>query len=343
MLQKGFRDHFAANLAFDADGDGVPESLAKLNMLRDAVLAKCDARDGISDGVIDDPTNCDFKPEVDLAARMCPGEVNADTCFTKAQIQTIKDFYRGPYDSKGVSILKGLALGSEPGWASSAIPHAGNKLTPGYMGSSGDHLNYLFYETDPGVPPAKLTDIYQQVDKKANPPEWAWWEFNIDDVTAGKGNLMGSITEAKDPDLTRFLLKKGGKLILYHGWRDPSSHPEPTVDYYKGVVAATFKGDVNAARSKTRLFMAPGMDHCGGGAGPNEWDKLTPLAEWVEKGKAPDYLVAVHRADSRGGAAGGAVDNERKICPYPQHAVYSGPAGGQNDRANWVERNFACK
>ncbi|MBI2822131.1 MAG: tannase/feruloyl esterase family alpha/beta hydrolase [Acidobacteria bacterium] len=336
MLQKVFRDRFAANLAFDTDGDGVPDSLTKLNLLSDAVLAQCDANDGIRDGVIDDPTACDFKPAVDLAGKMCPADANADNCFTRAQIRTIEDFYRGSYDSRGVSILKGHAFGSEPGWASSTLPHAGNKLSPGFLSVSGDHLNFLFYETDPGVPPANLSDITQTLDKKANPPEWGWWEFNIDDLTAGKGRLMMSITDATDPDLTRFLTKKGGKLILYHGWRDPSSHPEPTLDYYKAVVAATFKGDAGAAREKTRLFMAPGMDHCGGGPGPNTWDKLAALVEWVEKGTAPDYVVATH-------STGGRVDNERKICAYPQRAVYTGPAGGEDDRANWVAGNFTCR
>lgn len=342
LLQKEFRDHFAANLAFDTNKDGVPDSLTKLNMLKDAVLAKCDGKDGIADGVIDDPLACDFKPETDLAGKMCQGDVNADNCYTKANIQLIKDFYRGPYDSKGTQILKGYAAGSEPGWASSIIPHAGNNLMPGGLGTSGDQFNYIFYENDPGVPPKDLTDIYQTLDKKSIPPEWGWWEFNVDDITSGKGNLMISIMDAKDPDLTRFLNKKGGKLLLYHGWRDPSSHPEPTVDYYKAVVATTFKGDLNAARAKTRLFMIPGMDHCGGGPGPNEWDKLSALVEWVENGKAPDYLVAVHRSDARGGPAS-PVDNERKICAYPQRAVYSGPAGGEKDRANWVEKNFTCR
>ena len=93
-----------------------------------------------------------------------------------------------------------------------------------------------------------------------------------------------------------------------------------------------------------RLFMVPGMFHCTGGVGVSAVDALTPLVEWVEKGKAPDHLVAVHRSDRRADAGSNLpVDNERKLCPYPQHAVYTGPAGGQNNRANWVERNFTCK
>jgi hypothetical protein len=89
--------------------------------------------------------------------------------------------------------------------------------------------------------------------------------------------------------------------------------------------------------------MAPGMGHCLGGPGLNEWDKAAPLAEWVENGKAPDHEVAVHRGDSQTPPADAMVDNESKLCTYPQRAVYTGPACGQNDRRNWVASNFACK
>ena len=336
VLQRLFRDKFVGNLAFDTNGDGIPDSLTKLTMLNNAVLAKCDANDGIRDGVIDDPLRCHFDPAVDLAGKMCPGNGNADNCFTPVQIQTIKDIYAGPRDSKGVQVYKGRALGSESGWMNTIIPYAGNKLFPGSLGTAGDHLNYLFYETDPGVPPPDPTNLSSVPNKKKNPPEWAWWEFNIDDVTAGKGNFMMEITDAKDPDLRPFLTQKGGKLILYHGWGDPQVPPEPTLDYYKDVVTAAFKGDLKPARDRARLFMIPGMDHCRGGPGPNSWDKLAPLVDWVEKGTAPDFLVATH-------STSGTVDNERKICPYPQHAVYTGPAGGQNNRANWVQGNFTCR
>ena len=147
---------------------------------------------------------------------------------------------------------------------------------------------------------------------------------------------MASITNATDPNLTRFLIKHSGKLILYHGWGDGASHPEPTLDYYRDVIRVTFGSDLDTARDNTRLFMAPGMGHCGGGPGPNAWDKLVPLVEWVENGNAPDFVVATHSADR-------VVDNERPICAYPERASYVGPAGGENDSANWVQGNFACR
>ncbi len=335
-LQMLFRDNFAGNLAFDTNGDGSFDSLKKVNILKDAVLAKCDAIDGVRDGVIDDPLQCDFDPMRDLAGRMCPGDVNAEDCFTTAQLKTIQDIYAGPRDSKGVQVYKGRALGSEFGWPNWIVPHAGNSLLPSILRILGDYMNYSFYENDPGVPPPNLTDLSRKLDRTKRPPEYAWWEFNIDDMTSGQGNFMAAIVDAKDPDLSRFLIDKGGKLILYHGWGDSGPSPEPTLDYFKDVVSTTFRGDLNAARDRIRLFMFPGMAHCRRGPGPDTWDRLAALEDWVENDKAPDFVVATHSTD-------GKVDNERPICAYPQRAVYTGPAGGQNNPANWVQANFTCR
>ena len=335
LLQRVFRDDYAGNLAFDADGDGKPESLRKLEILADAVLARCDANDGIEDGVLDEPLMCDFEPKRDLAPHVCANDVDADACFTTAQLRTIEDFYRGPYDSHGTSILKGRAFGAERGWTE-YLPHAGNQMFPEHLYNSRDHAAFLFYENDPGVPVPRANDLSYEPDKTATPPEWAWWEFDIDDLTAGKADLMKSLMNATDPDLERFLLRRNGKLMLWHGWNDAGAPPAPTQDYYDEVVATTFDGDGAAARERARLFMFPGMGHCGGGPGPNTWDPLAPLVEWVENGTAPDSVVAHHSTDGR-------VDNERRVCAYPQVARYSGPAGGENDPANWVEGNFSCR
>ena len=343
-LQRMFLGNFAGNLAFDIKHDGSYASLTKFHLLQSAVLAKCDGNDGIHDGVIDDPLSCDFNPIVDLEGKMCARDVNGDDCFTRLQVHTIKDLYDGARDSKGVRVLKGRSLGSESHWPATFIPHAGNSLTPSRFGVSEDHVNYFFYEKDPGVSMPNRTDLAATPDRKGALPEFAWWEFNIDDLTAGKADFMKTITDATDPDLTRFLLRKNGKLIIYHGWADAGGAlPEVTLDYYKDVMTTTFKGDTNAARTRARLFLAPGMEHCGGGPGPNEWDKLAPLVDWVEQGKAPDYVVAIHRSAGRNDGSAGEATNERKICAYPQRAVYTGPAGRQDNPANWTQSNFTCR
>jgi Tannase and feruloyl esterase len=333
--QRVFADTLAGSLPYDKDGDGIPESLTKVEMLRDAVLAKCDASDGITDRVIDDPPSCQFDPIVDLKRHMCRAGTDGDDCFTPRQIQTLQEIYRGPHDSKGVRIFKGMDRGSEYAWQRTIFPHRGNGMVPSKLVYGVDHVNFLFYERSPGVPPPNAFDPRQPVDKRAKPPEFGWWEFNVDDVTAGKGSAMMAITDATDPDLSRFLVRKNGKLILFHGWADPEGPAEPTVDYYRQVVNTTFRG-ADSARNHVRLFMFPGMGHCEGGPGCDEFDLLEALVAWVENGTAPDYVVARHRTN-------GVVDNQRRVCAWPQRAVYAGPPNGQNDRRNWVEGNFVCR
>jgi hypothetical protein len=336
MAQRVFADNLAGNLAFDKDGDGIPESLTKLEILRHAVLEQCDANDGITDGVIDDPPGCRFDPAVDLKTRMCRGGVDGDDCFTLRQIQTIQDIYRGPHDSQGIRIYKGMDRGSEYDWDRTMFPHRGNGMVPAKLVYGVDHVNFLFYDTSPGVPPPNPFNPRQTPDKRANPPEFGWWEFNVDDVTAGKGAAMMAITDATNPDLTRFLIRGNAKLLMFHGWADAEGQAEPTVDYYRQVIDTTFRGNVAAAREKVRLFLFPGMGHCDGGPGCSEADPLEALVAWVEKSVAPDYLVAQHRTN-------GVIDNQRRVCAWPQRAVYVGPAGGHNERANWVQGNFVCR
>lgn len=342
-LKSLMKNHYEGNLAYDSNGNGRYDSVTKLNILRDAVMARCDAKDGIKDGVIDNPLACDFNPERDLADKMCPGDKNADACFTKAEMQTIKDLYGGPHDSKGRRILKGLMFGSEAQWPQNIIPYGGNNFMPSNLGYEIDHANFLFYEQARGVPPADIKDLSYKENKTGVFPEYAWWEFNFDDFTAGKIGPMMKIFDATDPDLTRALIQKKAKLLMYQGWADGDAYPTMILDYYQEMVKTTFKGNMDAAHEDARLFMAPGMGHCGGGPGPNEWDKLSPLVNWVENGKAPDYIVADHRTNKRGEPPNAPVDNQRKLCPYPEHGVYVGPAGGENERKNWTAANFACK
>jgi hypothetical protein len=316
LLQRTFRNDFAGNLAHDTDGDGSPDSLAKLELLAETVIRQCDGNDGIDDGVIDDPLRCEFDPDRDLAAMMCPAGHDAETCFTVPELQTIKDFYSGPYDSRGVSIIEGRVPGSERGWEQ-YVPYEKNSNLPSMLsGAANGHTAYLFYEDDPGMLVDDVTDLSRTPDRHRQPPEYAWWEFDIDDVTAGLGDFMKTITNAEDPDA--------------------GVPPESTVRYYEDVVARTFAGDARQASERVRLFMFPGMAHCGGGPGPNEWDALAPLVQWVENGAAPDSVTARHVTDGR-------VDNERRVCAYPEIADYTGPARGRNEPASWVAENFGCR
>lgn len=336
-LQRMFKDDFAGNLAVDSDGNGDFDDTGLLNRLHDLVLAKCDASDGSRDGVLNDPLNCRIDVQRDLADLHCPTDAMAPGCFTDAQLQTVADFYQGAQDRRGRQIYPGKLPGSELDWITLFTPHARNGNGPTMLrGPAGDHVNYLFYEDDPGVAIPDLANVGHRARSEGPNPEFHWLDFDVSDVTAGKARLMSEIMDATDPDLTAFLKDRGGKLIIYHGLTDALSVATATVGYFEDVVDTTFAGDLQAAGEHTRLFLAPGMGHCGGGAGPNDWDKLAPLVQWVERGTAPEAITAVHRTN-------GTVDNERPLCPWPQQARYVGPAGGADHPANWVATNFRCE
>jgi feruloyl esterase len=130
---------------------------------------------------------------------------------------------------------------------------------------------------------------------------------------------------ALDPNLKEFF-DRGGKLIQYHGWSDPQISPGASVWYYKSVLE--MNGGAGKVHDSYRLFMVPGMAHCGGGEGPNTFDTLTALEQWVEQKKAPGQIVASRVRD-------GKVDRTRPLCPYPQVATYKG-SGSTDDAANFV-------
>jgi feruloyl esterase len=135
------------------------------------------------------------------------------------------------------------------------------------------------------------------------------------------------VIDAIDPNLRPFF-SRGGKLIQYHGWADPRVSPGSSVSYYDSVVKTI--GSVDKVKENYRLFMVPGMGHCNGGDGPASFDMIGALEQWVEKGKAPDFLPAAHLSN-------GQPDRTRILCPYPQVATYKG-SGDTNDAAN-----FMCK
>ena len=216
----------------------------------------------------------------------------------QSQISTITDFYHGPTDDLGRKCIP-ETFGSEPRWVNYYIPYKGNNKSSKLVGVAGDHMNYLFYENDPGKTIPNIRD-YEYEAKTTGP----YSGKRILTIFI-QGDLMKSI-RCYDPDLRSFLRDHDGRLIIYHGWADTLIVGEDTVDK---MVNATFGGDLKTASEKARLFMAPGMGHCGGGPGPNTWDKLDPMVDWVENGIAPDHVVAEHFTD-------GVVDNQRPICTY---------------------------
>ncbi len=252
---------------------------AKYPAIHSAVLAACDALDGVEDGILEDPARCRFDP----AVLRCKG-ADGPACLTVAQV----DAARRIYENHGS--YPGLAPGSELGWAT----YGGAK--PFAIGD--DFFKYIVFAD----------------------PKWDYRTLDFTDVA----RYRNATVDALDPNLKPFFAR-GGKLIQYHGWSDPQIPPLHSVDYYRSVVGAL--GNVEASY---RLFMVPGMQHCGGGSGPNQFNALAALERWRESGTPPGQIVAAHVTDNR-------VDMTRPLCPYPQVAQYKG-TGSANDAAN-----FACR
>jgi feruloyl esterase len=267
----------------------------KLKLLNDAVLDKCDANDGVNDRLLEDPRNCNFDP----AVLKCNGPETA-TCLTAQQLETVNAAYTDIRKSTGELLYPRLPFGGELGWL---VP--GGHTEPGSM--DVDLFRYIAHQN----------------------PAWDWRTFDLEKDIA-RALVHGQEIHAVNPDLSKFKAR-GGKLLIYHGWSDGGSGGAisalNTISYYDSVLTQMGQNQDNWLR----LFMVPGMAHCGGGTGPNQFNPLAALERWREQNEPPQSLPAA-RVNERG-----AIDMTRPLCPYPQHAVYKG-SGSINDAAN-----FSCK
>jgi feruloyl esterase len=282
-----------------------PFPAAKLGLLAERVYAKCDAADGLKDGLISEPLRCGFKASQDLPR--CAEGKNESTCFTASEIASADRIYSDVF-RQGKRFLPGWPVGAEvagpngeSGWLGQVVrgPN-GNSVWANYA------QDFLRYMAMPG------TD-----------PEHAIASFDIDQ-NIPRLEFLHQVIDATDPDLTAFR-QRGGKLIIYFGWADPQLNPRVAVEYYDQVVARMGSSTGDFAR----LFMVPGMFHCGGGVGTSTFDVATPLLHWVESGVAPASIPA-----SR--ILGGKTIRTRPLCPYPEVARYKG-SGTIDDAAN-----FSC-
>ena len=262
---------------------------AKLAVLHRAVMEACDSIDGAKDGLIEDPTRCHFDP----ASIACKG-AETENCLAAAQVESARKIYGGAKNPRtGKQIFPAMTPGSELVW-----PALAGK-TP--FGVPLEHFRWVVF----------------------NNPAWDYKTLDLDKDTAQADKLDNGLLNATDPNLKAFF-GHGGKLLMYHGWNDQLIAPGNSVDYYESVVAKL--GNVG---DSYRLFMAPGMNHCGGGDGPSRVDWLSAMENWVEQGKAPDQMLAAHADGS------GHVDRTRPLCPYPQVAKYKG-SGSIDDAANFT-------
>ena len=256
------------NARVNTGADGKPILTAdKLPILHKAVLAQCDAEDGLKDGLISNPLACHFDP----AVTECKAGQDPASCLTAAQVKVARDLYAGAHDSEGNKlVLSGPLPGSELAWAGVYIPHPGQDRVMSSMISTGS-LKYLVYEKNP---PAGYTLADLRFDR---------------DSFAATTQLHG-LYDATDPDLSVFA-NAGGKLILWHGWADPHISPLNTIAYYTAMEKLMGRTSVDRF---ARLYLFPGGYHCGGGEGPFDVDLLSAIMAWVERAYAPNALIASH-------------------------------------------------
>lgn len=282
---------------------------AKLAMVAEHVMAKCDAVDGLKDGLIDDPRKCDFQPARDVPA--CAAGTDESDCLTPQEAEAMEKVYSGPV-SNGKPFFPGYMIGSE------AV------VTNLFGGGSGSGWLNVIVSPAPGRKPADFNlgeGVIQYLAPKPPKPDYDYKTFDYDrDIHLL--DAWSKLADAKNPDLAKFR-KRGGKLLMTYGWADPILQPMAGVDYYEQVLAKNGRDTPEFVR----LFMAPGMGHCGGGIGPDRHDGMTAMIDWVEKGKAPDTMIASRVVD-------GKVVRTRPLCVYPKVARYSGQ-GSIDDAANF--------
>jgi feruloyl esterase len=275
-----------------------------IELLHSAVLAACDAQDGVRDGVIDDPRACRFDPGV----LTCKAGQTSD-CLSVQQVEAVRKVYGGPKTSQGKALFYGAMPGSERG---------------GFfrqdLAYKVDWYRYMALLPEPG-------------------PNWQATQFNWDEDYKRLGTMDSILLAWDNPDLRQFKTA-GGKLIIVQGWDDFGSPlPLNTIDYYETVERVI--GGRTKTQEFARLFMIPGRGHCRGGPGAGAIDILAHLESWVELGKAPDMIIGAHVSSQddadfvRVPDALGPGGFTRPHYPYPTRAKYKG-SGDPNDYRNFV-------
>ncbi len=280
-----------------------PDLPQKVGLLAARIYSKCDSLDGLDDGLITDPRRCAFEPAADLPA--CSANGAGKDCFTPAEVAALQAVYR-PVVVNGETVYPGLPIGAEV-----AAPSRGGTVS-GWQG-------WIVSPKPPTLTERFMETFFKYLVTPGREIDWRAFDPAKD---LGQLQKIGALLNATDPDLRAFRAR-GGKILMYFGWAEPALNPVRGVQYFEEVQKTT-----GPSADFFRLFMLPGVFHCGGGPGPDMFDAITPLVSWVERGVAPDRLVASKRES-------GQVTRTRPLCSYPQVARYKG-SGSKDDAANFV-------
>jgi feruloyl esterase len=290
---------------------------AKIPTIATAVRAACDRLDGVQDGILNDPRQCHFDP----ATIQCKAGEESEKCLSAAQVVALKKLYAGPTDSHGHQVFPGYLPGAEEGEGGWALWITGPAPLQSLMAffERGFFSNFVYEKSD-----------------------WDYKTFTVDAGMKAADEKTASALNAVDTNLEPFHAR-GGKLILYHGWNDPAISALNTVNYYGSVVARLGQ---KKADSFVRLYMVPGMQHCGDGPGADSFGQVgglvfddpshsidATLEQWVEKNTAPAAIIASKFV----GSDHTHPRMTRPLCMYPQAAKYKG-SGDTNNAAS-----FSCE
>lgn len=290
IMMKGLSNQLALNAASSL-------TQAKLARVHDAVMQRCDAKDGVKDGLLADPRTCDFDPQRDLTT--CGSRAASDSCFTETEIDAISRLRQGP-KIKGQYILPQYYDTTHPTTARGWIVN--ENRSPNTLTNFGQsYMKYFAFE---------------QQD-----PKYDWTTFNFE-TDPDRMKRIDSILDPQ-PELAAFKAR-GGRIITYWGWSDAALNPAMGLRYYDTIVQ---KMGLAETQAFYRLFLIPGVAHCSGGYGPDQIDAMTPLIEWVEAKKTPERLPAKKVVE-------GAVVYDRAYCPYPQATQYV--SGNPENPASYV-------
>lgn len=283
---------------------GVQMSPATLGLVHSAVLRQCDAIDGLEDGLITNPLQCNFNP---ASLQCAPGQ--SEGCLSAGQVLAVGNIYGGVRANDGGVLLPGWPYGSETQLALLVM----------------------------GAEPFPVAMSYFRDLAYAGREGWDWRNTDYRDYTADGRSYGADILNVPSDGLGAFFAR-GGKLLLSHGWTDGLIPATNTLAFHHGLYDAL---PAAQAQGQLRLFMAPGMDHCSGGEGPSEFDTLGAIDAWASTGTAPPTLIATRPVQAAGGFGGPPppprAPMERPLCAYPAQAVYKG-SGDPN-----VAGNFECR
>ncbi|KAG6617541.1 uncharacterized protein IUM83_02602 [Phytophthora cinnamomi] len=309
QFQNSFHHGWVAHSNLDANDEPIFNP-SRIPILYDAVVAACDALDGVKDGLMSDPRICSFNPK----SIQCADDADNVTCLTAAEAQVAYDFYTGPIDEASDEHLTvgELQYGSENAWVGVGIPAVdGGSVASEAIALSA--LRYLIFKDAPG-------------------PNYTLADFVFANSTIELLRPHHPFLDAVSPDLSAFR-EAGGKLILWHGWADQHISPRTTIQYHEKLIDNM---GADAVQDFNRLYLFPGVWHCGDGEGMASFDLLTPMLDWVEAGSAPHEIMTSTEADSSASGSSSTVYRTRPAYPYPSVAKYSG-SGDVNDAANWEE------